>query len=172
MSCPDDLTLELWLAAALPADETDRVADHLADCPTCAAIVRATRRTDEALGAALALDADELAYLDSLDLVRPWRTTARPVAWWYWLVFLGALASFAAWSVAGPLARPALDLVTRTSLGVVLARGLLEGLARFGEALLVAAASPLLGYSLPLLALLGLALLAWPRPTRLAPIRA
>lgn len=172
MPCPDELALALWLAEALPAAEAAGLLEHLAHCPTCEASVLAIRSADQALSAALALDANELAYLECLNLVGPWRAAARPTAWWYWLVFLGSLASFAIWSMAGPLARPALDLVTRTSLGVVLARGLLETLARLVEAVRVLAASPLLGYSLPLLAVLGLILLAWPRPVRIAPTRA
>ena len=172
MSCPDRLTLDLWLADALPAAEAARLADHLADCPTCESSVLATRGMDRALGAALALDAGELAYLDGLDLARRWRTAASPSLWWYWLVFLGALASFAIWSVAGPVTRPVLELVTRTGLGVVLARALIESLVRLGEAVFMLAVSPMLGYSLPLLALLGLVLLAWPRPRRMVEARA
>ena len=172
MPCPDDLTLDLWLADALPAAESARLTTHLTDCPSCQAAVEASRRADQALSAALALDAEELAYLEGLNLARQWRTAPQPAAWWHWLLFLGTLVSFAAWSVAGPLARPALDLMVRTGLGVVLARGLLETLARLVEAVLVLAASPLLVYSLPLLAILGLILLAWPRPTRMAPATA
>ena len=171
MSCPDRLTLDLWLADVLPAAEAAGPADHLADCPTCEASIQASRGMDRALGAALALDAAELDCLEGLNLARRWRA-APPAVWWYWLVFLGALASFAIWSVAGPVTRPVLELVTRTGLGVVLARALIESLVRLGEAVFMLAVSPMLGYSLPLLALLGLILLAWPRPRRMVPTRA
>ena len=171
MPCPDRLRLDLWLADALPAAEAAGLADHLADCPTCQASILASRGIDRVLGAALALDAAELAYLESLNLARRWRAVP-PAVWWYWLIFLGALASFTIWSVAGPVARSVLELVTRTGLGVVLARGLIESLVRLGEAVFMLAVSPMLGYSLPLLALLGLILLAWPRPRRMVPTRA
>ena len=37
MACPDELTLDLWLANALPSDEAALVATHVHTCATCAA---------------------------------------------------------------------------------------------------------------------------------------
>ena len=37
MACPDELTLDLWLANALPADEAATVAGHVQTCATCTA---------------------------------------------------------------------------------------------------------------------------------------
>lgn len=173
MPCPDALDRELWLAGALPPDQMDRLADHVAGCPTCEAAVRDARRIDRALGAALALDAAELAYLDSLNLARRWRTAAQPALWWHWLAFLTTLVTIAIWSLAGPVVLITRDIVLRTGLGVILGRALFVTLWQLNQALLALATSSLLAYSLPLLALLGLALLAWPRrPERsLIPVR-
>ena len=170
MPCPNDLTRDLWLVGALPPEDTTRLADHVAGCPTCEADALAARHLDRALSAALALDSAELAYLDSLDLARRWRTAAQPALWWSWLALLTTLATLMVWSLAGPVARPVLDLLIRTGLGVVLGRALVVALWRLDQALLTLAASPLLAYSLPLLALLGLALLAWPRRPETSPI--
>jgi hypothetical protein len=102
-----------------------------------------------------------MVHLSSLGLPEHWRTVASP-AWWYWPIFLGVVASLAIWSLAGPLAASAAQLLIRTGLDIVLLRALLAAVWGFGQALLALAASPLIGYSLPLLTLLGVALLAWP----------
>src|SRR5260370_2425071 len=42
--CPDELQLSLYCADLLPADERVRIANHLLDCPLCAAEVADTRQ--------------------------------------------------------------------------------------------------------------------------------
>ena len=172
MRCPDDLDRELWLAGALPRDEMTRLAEHVADCPSCESEVRAARRVDRALGAALTLDAAELAYLDTLDLARRWHTVAQPSLWWYWLAFLTTLATCLAWTLAGPVVAGAREVLLRTGLGIILGRGLIVTLSHLSQALLDLADGPLPVYSLPLLALLGLALLAWPWRAGQSPVPA
>src|SRR5216684_2646817 len=61
MACPDELTLDLWLADALPSDEAATVAAHVRTCATCAAAESAAHALDGELHAALALNTDELA---------------------------------------------------------------------------------------------------------------
>ena len=169
MPCPDDLTRDLWLVGALPSDKAVRLTDHVAECPTCGASARATRQVDQALVTALALDAAELAYLGGLNLTRRWQAAALPILWWSWLAFLATLATFAIWSFAGPVAQAALEILLRTGLGVILGRTLLATLSQVDHTLLALAASPLIAYSLPLLALLGLVLFAWPpRPEQVS----
>ena len=42
--CPDELQLSLYCAGLLPADEQVRIANHLLDCPLCAAEAADTRQ--------------------------------------------------------------------------------------------------------------------------------
>src|SRR6266508_3589296 len=57
MACPDELTLDLWLAGALPSDEAAAVAAHVHTCAACAAAEQTAHAFDTELHAALALDA-------------------------------------------------------------------------------------------------------------------
>ena len=35
MPCPDELTLDLWLAEVLPVEEATTIAAHVAGCASC-----------------------------------------------------------------------------------------------------------------------------------------
>jgi hypothetical protein len=163
MACPDELTLDLWLADALPSDEAATVGAHVLTCATCLEARRALEGIGGELHAALALDADELAYLSDLALAKNWRTSPAAALSWVWIALAGVVAGFAAWWVAAPLFGSAIGAAVQVGLGTVLlnaAFGLLFGL---GEALLDLIRNPALGLSQPLLALFALALLLWPR---------
>lgn len=163
MACPDELTLDLWLAHALPSDEAATIAAHVPTCPTCLAATRAIDAFGAELRTALALDAEELEYLSGLELASTWRTaaaTATPS--WGWIALIGVVAGFAAWFIAAPVIGPAVAVAVQVGAFTVLlnvALGLVFGL---GQALLNVIRSPALGLSQPLLALLALALLFWP----------
>ena len=73
MACPDELTLDLWQANALPPDEAAVIAAHVRECADCTAVTRAASVFATSLHAALALDADEAAYLAGLQLASRWR---------------------------------------------------------------------------------------------------
>ena len=168
MACPDELTLDLWLADALPSDEAAAVATHVHTCATCAAANQTAHALDTELHAALALDAEERAYLAGLELAAPWRTgpAAPALSWvsWGWIALAGVVGGYAAWLVAAPLFGSALATAAQVGLGTVplhLALGLVFSL---GQALLDLIRHPALSLSQPLLALLALALLVWPRP--------
>jgi anti-sigma factor RsiW len=163
MACPDELTLDLWLAGALLPDEAAAVAAHVRTCATCAAAERAAHTLDRDLHAALALDAQERAYVSSLKLASSWRTSPAGSSSWGWIALAGVVAGFAAWLVAAPVLGSAVALVVQVGVGTVLlnaALGLVFGLS---VALLDVIRNPALGLSQPLLALLALALLVWPR---------
>src|SRR5688572_22471054 len=121
------------------------------------------------LRAALALDDDERAYLTQLDLSAAWRPAPERV--WTtrlaWLSLAVIVAAGAAWLFtaprAAPLAAQVVQLVSQFSASTVLVRLLLHSLWAAGESLLTLSSTPSLSFSMPLLALLGLALLAWPR---------
>jgi anti-sigma factor RsiW len=170
MACPDELTLDLWLAGALPSDEAAAVASHVRTCAACAAAEQAVRAFGTELHAALAPDAEELAYLSGLELASPWRT--RPAAAgvsWGWIALAGVVGGYAGWLAAAPLLGSVAAAAIQMGLGTAplyLAFGLLFDL---GQALLDLVRHPVLGLSQPLLALIALALLVWPR--RLVPQR-
>src|SRR5215471_6545133 len=120
---------------------------------------------DRWLTEALELDQDERAYLASLDLPSTWRDRAATATDWRrgWLALFSVIAAFVAWSVA---AQPLGDLlgsayqVGLSTLLLTTALGLLFGA---GQSLIELSTSPALGLSQPLLVLLALALLFWPR---------
>jgi hypothetical protein len=164
MACPDELILELWLADALSLDEAASVATHVDTCATCAAVKQAAHALDADLHAALALDAQELAYLSGLELASTWRIIPSTASLsWGWIAMAGLVAGFAAWWVAVPMFGSVLATAAQVSLGMLplhAAVGLVFG---FGQALLDLSQNPALGLSQPVLALLALALLVWPR---------
>jgi len=164
MACPDELTLDLWLAGALPSEEAAAVASHVQTCATCAAAIQAAQALDAELHAALALDAEELRYVSGLELASSWRTS-RPAAAlsWGWIALAGVIAGFAAWLLAAPMVGSAADLAIQVGLGTVLLNAVLGTVFSLGQALLDLTQSPALGLSQPLLALFALALLFWPR---------
>jgi anti-sigma factor RsiW len=163
MACPDELTLDLWLADALPTDEATLVAAHVQTCAHCAATERAAHALDADLHAALALEAEELAYVSGLELASTWRTSPAPGPSWGWIALAGVVAGYVAWLVAAPLFGSPVVVAALIGVGSLLlhaAFGLVFGL---GHALLDLIRNPALGLSQPLLALLALALLVWPR---------
>jgi hypothetical protein len=164
MACPDELTLDLWLAAALPSDEAAAVAAHVNTCATCAAATRAAHALDGELHAALVLDAEEVAYLRNLQLGSPWRASATTASLsWGWIALAGVVAGFAAWLVAAPVVGSAVATAVQVGVGTVLLHTALEVAFSLGQALLDLIRNPALGLSQPLLALLAVALLVWPR---------
>lgn len=164
MACPDELTLDLWLADALPSDEAAAVASHVHTCAVCAAAQQTARGLDGELHAALALDAQELQYLSGLALASAWRTSrAAPAFSWGWIALVGVVAGFAAWLVAAPVVGSAVGAAAQVGVGTVLLNAALEVGFSLGQALLQVIRNPALGLSQPLLALFALALLVWPR---------
>jgi anti-sigma factor RsiW len=164
MTCPDELTLDLWLADALPADEAARIAAHVRTCAACAAAQQAARTLGAELGAALALDADELAFLTGIQLAAPWRAAPAPTTpSWGWIALAFVVGGYAAWSAAASLFGPSAVAVAQVGLGTLPLHLALDFLFGLGQALVDLARHPALGLSQPLLALFALALLAWPR---------
>src|SRR5687767_1576097 len=98
MRCPDELTLDLWQADALPSDEAATIAEHVRTCVTCAAAVRSARALGGELQAALSLDADEMAYLSRLELAAPWRASPAAAAApsWGWIALVGVVGGYLA----------------------------------------------------------------------------
>ncbi len=163
MACPDELTLDLWLADALPSDEAAAVAAHVHTCAACGAAASAARALDGELHSALALDAEELAYLAELELASAWRTSPAAGLSFSWVALVGVVGGFLAWWLAAPIFGSAVAIAVQVGLGSVLlnaAFGLVFGLA---QALFELIQHPALGLSQPLLALLALAVLVWPR---------
>ena len=163
MACPDELTLDLWRADALPSDEAATVAAHVATCALCAAADQAAHGLDTELHAALALDADEVAYLSRLELAASWRTSpAEGAVSWGWLALVGVVAGFVAWWVAAPMFGSAVAAAAQLGVGTVLLYAALGVVFGVGQALLELIRNPALGLSQPVLALLAVALLVWP----------
>ena len=170
MACPDELTLDLWLADALPSDEAAAVAAHVRTCAACAAAVHALHAFDSELHTALALDAEERAYLVGHELSRTWRTSpTTPTLSWGWIALVGVVAGFAAWFVAAPVFGTAVAAAIQVGLGTVLLSAVLSLVFSLGQVLFDLIRNPALGLSQPVLALLALALLVW--PTQLIPQR-
>jgi hypothetical protein len=164
MACPDELTLELWLAGALPPDEAAPIAEHVRGCAACTATVEATRALEAGLRAALVLDAGEQTYLAGLELAAGWRgrqAVAEPP--WGWIALAGAVGGYVAWSAAEGTVGPAAATALQVGLGTLPLPLALETLFALGQGLLELSRHPALGLSQPLLALLALALLLWPR---------
>lgn len=159
MACPDELTLDLWLAGALPSEETAHIAGHVAACASCTAVLQRVQGFESELHAALALDDAELAYASSLDIAANWRTAPA----WSWLLLGGVVAGFLSWLMVGPVVGPLLGLGFDVAVGTVLLNAVLGFVFGFGQPLFELIQSPALGLAQPLLALLAVALLAWPR---------
>jgi hypothetical protein len=116
------------------------------------------------LRSALALDADELALMGSLALSTAWQRAATP--WGKrvgWLSLTLVLAAAAAWVLVGPLVATLLEPIARLGVGAMLLRFALTVAWAATDSVLTLAANPALSLSLPILAVIGLALLAWPR---------
>ena len=164
MACPDELTLDLWMAGVLPSEEAAAVDAHVRTCAACAVVAQATQALGAELRSALELDADERAYLTGLQLASSWRTSPATAAMsWGWLALAVVIAGFAAWFVAGPSVGSALALAIRVGLGTVLLNAALGLVFSVGQALLDLVRNPVLGLSQPFLALVALGLLFWPR---------
>jgi anti-sigma factor RsiW len=163
MACPDELTLDLWLAGALPADEAAAVGSHVQTCATCAA----ARQTVDAFGAelhaALELTAEELAYASGLELASSWRTSRAADSAWGWIALASVIAGFAAWWMVAPLVGSLVAAALQVGAGTVLLNAAFGLALNVGQALLGLTRNPALWLTQPLLALLALALLAWPR---------
>ena len=165
MACPDELTLDLWLADALPPDEAAAVATHVHACAACAAAAQTAGALETEFHAALALDADELAYLAGLELASPWRTSPAVAALsWGWIALVGVIGGYLAWLMAAPMLGSVVATVAPVGLGTVPLHLALDLVFSLGQALLDLIRHPALGLTQPLLALLALALLVWPRP--------
>ena len=170
MACPDELTLDLWLANALPSDEAAAVAAHVRPCAACAAAVHAIHAFDSELHTALALDADERAYLAGQQLRWTWRSSpATANLSWGWIALVGAVTGFAAWFVAAPVFGMAVAAAIQVGLGTLVLSAALSLVFSLGQVLFDLIRNPALGLSQPVLALLALALLVW--PTQLIPQR-
>jgi hypothetical protein len=118
---------------------------------------------ESSLRSALKLSADENEYLTSLDLAGRWRQQpAAASAWWGWVSLAAALAAFGAWWLAAPLAGQLAEAASRTGLNALLLRTLLMLGLSLGQNLFALATSPASTYALGVLALLAVALLAWP----------
>jgi hypothetical protein len=116
------------------------------------------------LRSALALDAAEHAFLDTLDLAGRWRQASQAAPMPGYLTWLPAAALVTA-IVAWFFITPVTAQVAAGALGLaaaVLVRVALDVIWSTGQSLATLATSPLLSFSLPALALLGLALLVWP----------
>jgi len=164
MACPDELTLDLWLADALPSDEAAEIATHVHTCATCAAAQQTAQALDAELHAALALDAEEVAYLAAMELASSWRTSpAAAAVSWGWIALAGVVAGFAAWLVAAPMFGSAAAAAAQVGVGTVVLNATLVFVFSLGEVLLDLIRNPALGFSQPVLALLAFALLIWPR---------
>jgi hypothetical protein len=164
MSCPDELTLDLWLAEALPAGEAATVAAHVRTCAACAAAAQAARSGQAGLRAALALDAGEVAYLSGLELSARWRTSPASAApWWGWIALACVVGGYAAWWAVAPVLSPVVPVAAQVALGAAPLYLALDSLFALGQTLLEVTRHPALGLTQPLLALLALALLVWPR---------
>jgi anti-sigma factor RsiW len=164
MACPDELALDLWLAGALPPDEAAGIAAHARTCATCAAAEQRAHALGAELHSALALDVDELAYLQGVGLAARWRAGPAAAALpWAWIALAGVVGGYVAWSVAASMFGSVALLAAQVVLGTA---PLYLAVARafdLGQALLDVIRHPALGFSQPLLALLALALLLWPR---------
>jgi hypothetical protein len=167
MSCPSDLTLELWQAEALPPTDAYWLAPHLLACADCAARLDLLGRETAALVQGLMLNGGELTFLAELDLARHWRPARSPTVtiWLGWLALVGTLATALLWTLAEPALTPGLELANRVGLVMVLLQSGLRLAGAAGASLLTLATSPLLTYAQPALVLTALLLLFLaPRP--------
>ena len=86
-----------------------------------------------------------------------------PAPSWGWIALAGVVAGFAAWLVAAPMFGSAVGAAAQVGLGTLPLDAALGLAFSLGQALLDLIRNPALGLSQPLLALLALALLFWPR---------
>jgi choline-glycine betaine transporter len=117
------------------------------------------------LADALRLDRDEHAYLASLDLAATWRANSASPAdvRWGWLALIGVVGAFLLWTLGLEPFGEILATANLVGLGTILVSTALGLLVSFSEALIDISTNPALGLSQPLLALLALGLLFWPR---------
>jgi anti-sigma factor RsiW len=165
MSCPDELTLDLWLAHALPSEEASAVAAHVAACPSCTAQQARWHADNLSLRSALELDHAESDYLASLDLARTWRAqaAASTEAHWGWLALLGIVTAFVAWTFAAQPFGELLGTADLVGLGTILSTNAVTLLLGVAASLIDLSSNPALGLAQPLLAVLALTVLFWPR---------
>jgi hypothetical protein len=125
---------------------------------------------ETALRGALALDADEHAYLAGLHLGAAWRSAPSELAQRLaWLGVSFVAATLGIWLLAAPLFGRLLDLALQVGAGVIVPRLLVGVLLSTLESLLTLASNPALGYALPSLALLAMCMFVL--PLRKEPIR-
>jgi hypothetical protein len=120
---------------------------------------------EEGLRAALALDEDERAYLSGLDLAGTWRRGAASTvdARWGWLALFAVVTAFGAWAVAAQFFGDVLSTANEVGLSTVLLTSAVGLLLGASQTVIEISTSPALGFSQPLLGLLALALLLWPK---------
>lgn len=123
------------------------------------------------LHTALELDQDERDYLASLNMAATWRSQSAQTAdpRWGWLALIGVVAAFLAWSVASQLFGDVLNTANEVGLSTVVLNTAIQLALSFGQALIEVSTNPALGLMQPLLAVLALALLFWPRIVKFAP---
>ena len=165
MPCPDELTLDLWLADALPPDEAATVSAHVGTCAACVAWREAWTGQADGLRAALALDWDEHAYLAGLDLAATWRgrTANATDARWGWLALFAVITAFITWTVAAQPFGDVLSTANEVGLSTVLLTSTIGLVIGVSQSVIDISTNPALGFSQPLLGLLALALLLWPK---------
>jgi hypothetical protein len=99
-----------------------------------------------------------------VELASTWHTSPAAAALsWGWIALAGVVAGFAAWLVAVPMFGSAIGAAAQVGLGTLPLDGAFSLAFSLGQALLDLIRNPALGLSQPLLALLALALLFWPR---------
>src|SRR4051812_45945392 len=135
MPCPDELTMELWLADLLVGREADEIELHLAACADCQARVENGRGELAGLRTALAPDYDELLFLVGLDLPGRWQRSTS-AAWLGGLALVVALGGLATWVLAEPIVATAFSLAEWAGLGSVLLQASLSAAWAGGAALL------------------------------------
>ena len=163
MACPDELTLDLWLADALPPEEAAAIAAHVRTCSACAVSTAAADELGAELHTALALDAEELAFLADLTLAAQWRAATAVSPAWELIALVGVVAGFIAWLLVAPVIGPAVSIAVQVGVLSVLVNAFVGLVLGVGQTFLDLIRNPALGWSQPLLALLALALLFWPR---------
>jgi len=165
MLCPDELTLDLWTAHALPPGEAAAVSAHVSACATCAATQAQSQLLDASLHAAVDLDEDERAYLASLGLSVNWRDRSPNVmaAQWGWLALFSVVTAYVAWTLAVPAFGGLLNTADQVGLRTFLLTNMVGLLLGVGQFVIAVSTNPALALTQPSLAVLALAVLFWPR---------
>src|SRR5579864_7152908 len=117
--------------------------------------------------AALELDQEERTYLSTLNLAASWRaqrTHASQTAWG-WLALFGVISVFAAWSLVIHPFTDMFDAADVVGFGAFALTTLVGLLFEAGQSLTDVAMNPALGLIQPMLLVLALAILFWPRIT-------